>query len=79
MLVTHFMDEAERLCDRVILVDHGQVVALDTPAMLAQRYGGGSRLSFRPSQPFEESLLSGLAEVSGVQHEDRRVVVSDRR
>ena len=76
VLVTHFMDEAERLCDRVMLVDHGQVVALDTPAMLAQRYGGGSRLSFRPSQPFQDSLLLELPEVSGLGHEDGRVIVN---
>ena len=76
VLVTHFMDEAERLCDRVMLVEHGQVVALDTPAMLAERHGGGSRLSFRPSQPFEDSLLTGLPEVSGLQHKDGRVVVN---
>ena len=48
VLVTHFMDEAERLCDRVMLVEHGQVVALGTPAMLAERHGGGSRLEFPP-------------------------------
>ena len=76
VLVTHFMDEAERLCDRVMLVEHGQVVALGTPAMLAERHGGGSRLSFCPSQPFADSLLTGLPEVSGLQHEGGRVVVN---
>ena len=35
LLVTHFMEEAERLCDRVALIDHGRVAALDTPAKLA--------------------------------------------
>ena len=75
VLVTHFMDEAERLCDRVMLVDHGQVVALDTPAMLAERHGG-TRLSFHPSQPFDYSLLTRLSEVSGLQHKDGRVVVT---
>src|SRR6202008_3818542 len=37
VLVTHFMEEAERLCDRVALIDGGRVVALDTPAALAER------------------------------------------
>ena len=37
VLVTHFMEEAERLCDRVALIDAGRVVALDTPAGLAER------------------------------------------
>ena len=44
VLVTHFMEEAERLCDRVALIDHGRVVALDTPVRLAtQARGGKSR------------------------------------
>ena len=37
LLITHFMDEAERLCDRVALLNHGRVVALDTPAGLIRR------------------------------------------
>ena len=41
VLVTHFMEEAERLCDRVALIDHGRVVALDTPARLATQARGG--------------------------------------
>jgi ABC-2 type transport system ATP-binding protein len=40
VLVTHFMKEAERLCDRVALIDKGRVVALDTPAALAERTCG---------------------------------------
>ena len=39
ILVTHFMDEAERLCDRVAVIDTGRVVALDTPAGLIARAG----------------------------------------
>jgi len=75
VLVTHFMDEAEQLCDRVMLVDHGQVLALGTPAMLAERHGGGSRLSFCPSRPFEDPTLTALPEVSELRHEGARVVV----
>ncbi|WDZ87915.1 ABC transporter ATP-binding protein [Micromonospora cathayae] len=40
LLVTHLMAEAERLCDRVAVIDAGRVVALDTPAALTRRYGG---------------------------------------
>jgi len=40
LLTTHYMDEAERLCDRVAIVDHGQVIALGTPAELIARTGG---------------------------------------
>ncbi len=52
VLVTHFMEEAERLCDRVALIDHGRVVALDTPARLAAQARGGRTVRFLPSAPF---------------------------
>ena len=42
VLVTHFMDKAERLCDRVALTDRGRLVAIDSPAGLAERAGGGA-------------------------------------
>ena len=51
ILVTHYMDEAERLCDRVALVDHGRVVAIDTPEGLADRAGVAKRVRFVPSAP----------------------------
>jgi ABC-2 type transport system ATP-binding protein len=40
LLTTHYMDEAERLCDRVAIVDHGQIIALDTPKRLMTSLGG---------------------------------------
>ncbi|GAA1026410.1 ABC transporter ATP-binding protein [Virgisporangium ochraceum] len=46
VLVTHFMDEAERLCDRVAVMVGGRVVAEDTPGGLVDRYGGGTRVRF---------------------------------
>ena len=63
VLVTHFMEEAERLCDRVALIDHGRIVALDTPAGLAARARGGKTVRFLPSAPFDDRLLTGLPEV----------------
>jgi ABC-2 type transport system ATP-binding protein len=76
LLVTHFMDEAERLCNRVAVIDSGRVVALDTPAGLAEREGGGNRMRFRPSQPFDDRVLTGLAGVDRVEHEGPRMAVS---
>lgn len=76
VLVTHFMDEAERLCDRVMMIDQGQVVALDTPAGFAERFGGGSHLSFQPSHVFDDLLLTTLPEVSGIEHEGDRVIIT---
>lgn len=46
MLTTHYMEEAERLCDRVAVMDLGHVVALDTPDQLVARYGPGTAISF---------------------------------
>jgi ABC-2 type transport system ATP-binding protein len=46
LLVTHFMEEAEALCDRIAVVDRGQVVACDTPAALTTRHGGPIRITF---------------------------------
>jgi ABC-2 type transport system ATP-binding protein len=76
VLVTHFMDEAERLCDRVALIDSGRVIAVDTPAGLAEREGGGNHMRFHPSRPFDDSLLKALPEVDCLEHQGHRIVVS---
>ena len=46
VLVTHFMDEAERLCDRLVVVQAGRVTATGTPAEMVARYGGGVTATF---------------------------------
>ena len=76
VLVTHFMEEAERLCDRVALIDRGRVVALDTPAHLAAQARGGTSVRFLPSGPFGDQLLTGLPEVRRVDHDGQHVVVT---
>jgi ABC-2 type transport system ATP-binding protein len=76
VLVTHFMEEAERLCDRVAMIDSGRVVALDTPASLAARARGGKSVRFLPSAPFDETLLTDRPEVSRLEHEGQHVVVT---
>jgi ABC-2 type transport system ATP-binding protein len=76
VLVTHFMEEAERLCDRVALIDKGHVVALDTPAGLATRVMGAKTVRFLPSAPFEDRLLTELPEVTRVEHQGQHVIVT---
>jgi ABC-2 type transport system ATP-binding protein len=76
LLVTHFMEEAERLCDRVALIDSGRVAALDTPAGLTARASGGKQVRFWPSAPFDDRLLLGLPEVAGVERDGRHVTVT---
>ena len=53
VLTTHYMDEAERLCDRVAVIDHGKVIALGTPAELIVRVGGEHviDLDYDPATP----------------------------
>ncbi len=76
MIITHFMDEAQRLCDRVALIDHGRIVAIGTPAQLAEEAGGGKRVRFVPDKPFDDELLTGLPEVTSLDRQGRHVVVS---
>jgi ABC-2 type transport system ATP-binding protein len=76
VLVTHVMEEAERLCDRVALIDHGRVVALDTPAGLVAQARGGKQVSFTPSALFDDGLLVSLPEVSTIARDGSRVVVT---
>src|SRR5579884_2090161 len=76
LLVTHFMEEAERLCDRVALIDRGRVVALDTPAALAERARGGKTVRFLPSASFDDRLLTGLPGVTGLERAGQHVVVT---
>ncbi len=76
LLVTHFMEEAERLCDRVALIDSGRIVALDTPAGLAAQARGGKTVRFVPSAWFDERLLTALPEVTRVEHDGLHVVVT---
>src|SRR5262249_59456509 len=57
---THYMEEAERLCDRVLLIDHGRVVAAGTPAELTRRQDGGMRLVLVTRAPLPAGWLDGL-------------------
>lgn len=74
ILVTHFMEEAEYLCDRVALLHHGRVVATDTPAGLAA--GAGQRISFRADGGLDPALLRALPGVGEVRTEDGRIEVA---
>ena len=75
ILVTHFMDEAERLCDRLALINHGTVMALDTPEAIAAR-AGGSRVRFVPSQPVDEQTLRAIPGVNEIERKERYVTVT---
>jgi ABC-2 type transport system ATP-binding protein len=76
VLVTHFMEEAELLCDRVAIVDRGRVVALDTPGALVRGLQAGQRLRFRPLGPFDPAVLRALPGVERVDRDGDQVVVT---
>ncbi|MFM8931526.1 MAG: ABC transporter ATP-binding protein [Gemmataceae bacterium] len=68
LLTTHYMDEAEKLCDRLAVVDHGRVIAQGTPAELIREWGGGNliELETKGQGPEREAIL-GIAGVGGVK------------
>src|SRR6185436_9934617 len=76
VLVTHFMQEAERLCDRLAVIDAGQVVAIDTPGGLVDRLDTRQELRFRPSRAFDDAILTDLGPVDGVVRRGTEVHVT---
>lgn len=73
ILVTHFMEEAEYLCDRVALLHRGRVLAIDSPAALAA--GTGQHISFRPSAELDLEALRLLPDVRDVRRNGERILV----
>ncbi|MER6187781.1 ABC transporter ATP-binding protein [Streptomyces sp. NPDC001652] len=76
LLVTHFMEEAQRLCDRIAVIDQGRIAALDTPAGLIRRSAGATVISFTPSVPLDDRDLNALPGLASVQHRDSRVTLA---
>ncbi len=73
LLTTHYMDEAERLCDRLAIIDHGQVIAEGTPADLIERLGGHHVVEFAVSGNSDGATLDiwrALPGVESVRHDD---------
>ncbi|WP_043451001.1 ABC transporter ATP-binding protein [Jongsikchunia kroppenstedtii] len=76
LLVSHFMEEAERLCDRVAVINAGRIVALDTPADLAAAVHTDQRMSFIPTAGVDPDVLTALPDVHRIDHIGDRVVVT---
>jgi ABC-2 type transport system ATP-binding protein len=74
-LTTHFMEEAERLCDRVAIIDHGKIVALDTPQNLIDSLGAENRVVFEMDAHLDEESLRAVPGVVRVERIGERVVV----
>jgi ABC-2 type transport system ATP-binding protein len=71
LITTHYMDEADRLCDRIAIVDHGELVALDTPSNLKRSVPGNNviEVQFKTPPGDLEAALRAMDEVTSVQDE----------
>jgi ABC-2 type transport system ATP-binding protein len=81
LLTTHYMDEAERLCDRLAIIDHGQVIAEGTPSDLIERLGGHHVVEFAASGNSDGLALDiwrALPGVESVRHDDGLVCLNVR-
>ena len=76
LLVTHFMEEAERLADRLALIDEGRLVALDTPQGLIDSVGLEQRIRFTTSETVEDDWMTDLPEVTGISRSNEEIVVT---
>ena len=79
VMTTHYIEEAEHLCDRVAIVDHGKVIALGTPRDLKSHSGGTTRIEVRLSQPAANGALGTLEGVADVRELDGAYVLHSRK
>ena len=77
-LTTHYMEEAEELCDRVAILDGGKIIALDTPENLIRSLNAENRLVFSLDGEFDPAPVEALDSVSRVERSGERVVVHGR-
>lgn len=76
VMVTHFMDEAQELCDHIAIIDHGQVIATDTPSGLIAALDSNARVLFRANGDTPLDELKQLPGITDVRRRGEDVVVS---
>ena len=74
LITTHYMEEADSLCDRVAVIDHGKIIALDSPANLKMKIGK-SMIRARVENP-NLDLIRALPYVSNVEQKDGEVIIN---
>jgi ABC-2 type transport system ATP-binding protein len=79
LLTTHYIEEAERLCDRVAIVDQGRVIALGTPRDLKHASAGTTRIEVRLTKPLADGALSSLDGVTDCREFDGAYVMHSSR
>ena len=65
ILTTHYMEEAEKLCKRVAIIDQGKIVAIDQPQKLIDQLGQKAKISFASSRPLESTFLAQIGAEAG--------------
>jgi ABC-2 type transport system ATP-binding protein len=79
LLTTHYIEEAERLCDRVAIVDYGRVIATGTPRELKQKSAGTTRIEVRLAKPMTDGALAHLEGVADCREFEGTYVLHSRR
>ncbi|MBL7124308.1 MAG: ABC transporter ATP-binding protein [Actinobacteria bacterium] len=74
-LTTHYMEEAERLCNRVAIMNHGKIIALDTPENLIRDIDVEQRLIFNLVQDFDINLIKQLSTITNAEQKANKIVV----
>jgi len=78
LLTTHYMDEAEKLCDRVAIIDHGKVIALGTPRELILGLGGDQLIELSSEPALRTDDFTGIPEVSEARASGNRLLLTAR-
>jgi ABC-2 type transport system ATP-binding protein len=77
-LTTHYMEEAEQLCDRVAIIDHGKIVALDTPRNLVASLEAENRIVFSVEAPVDEAPFRTIQGVTRMEQSGGRIIIFGR-
>jgi ABC-2 type transport system ATP-binding protein len=78
LLSTHYMEEAEELCDRVAIMDHGRILEMGTVTELVSRHFSERTVRFEARPELTDTMLAGLRGVSRLAHEDGEAVLLTR-
>ncbi len=78
LLTTHFMEEAELLCHRVAIMDHGKIIGLDTPENLIKSLDAENKVIFSYKKPWDNRALNGLPTVHKVETTTEKAVITGK-
>jgi ABC-2 type transport system ATP-binding protein len=78
LLTTHLMEEAERLCDRVAIIEHGRIIDIDRPEKLVDRHCPERTVIVATDDPIAEERFRGMPRVEAVTRTDSRFAIRGR-